>query len=100
MMVRGSSRGFAPYLTKFMRILRLLSIAFLAACGLPQEQLAGTPPDLKIEVLVRGLDTPWAIDFAPDGRIFITERPGRIRIVERRPIIARTLDDLGGRGRR
>jgi glucose/arabinose dehydrogenase len=27
------------------------------------------------------LDTPWALDFAPDGRIFITERPGRIRIV-------------------
>jgi len=64
-----------------MRILRLLSIAFLAVCGLPQEQLAGTPPDLKIEVLVRGLDTPWAIDFAPNGRIFITERPGRIRVV-------------------
>ena len=73
---------FCTALTKFMRILRLLLIAFLAACGLPQEQLAGTPPDLKIEVLVRGLDTPWALDFAPDGRIFITERPGRIRIVE------------------
>ena len=23
----------------------------------------------------------WAIDFAPDGRIFLTERPGRIRVV-------------------
>jgi glucose/arabinose dehydrogenase len=65
-----------------VRILRLLLIAVLAACGLPQEELASTPPDLKIEVLVRGLDTPWALDFAPEGRIFITERPGRIRIVE------------------
>jgi glucose/arabinose dehydrogenase len=33
-------------------------------------------------VVVQGLDTPWAIDFAPDGRIFITERPGRIRVVK------------------
>jgi glucose/arabinose dehydrogenase len=57
-------------------------IAALTACGIPHEQLAGTPPDLKVEVLVRGLNTPWAIDFAPDRRIFITERPGRIRIVE------------------
>ena len=81
MMVAGSSRGFAPHRTKLLRILRLLSIAFLPACGLPQEQLAGTPPDLKIEVLVGGLDTAWAIDFAPDGRIFLTERPGRIRVV-------------------
>ena len=82
MIVRGSSRSFAPYFTKLVRILRALSIALLTACGLPQEQLAGTPPDLKIEVLIRGLDTPWAVDFAPDGRIFITERLGRIRVVE------------------
>jgi glucose/arabinose dehydrogenase len=82
MIVAGSSPGFASHLTKLQRILRLVSIALLAACGLPQEQLAGTPPDLKIEVLVRGLDTPWALDFTPDGRIFITERSGRIRIVE------------------
>jgi glucose/arabinose dehydrogenase len=37
---------------------------------------------LDVQVFVRNLDTPWAIDFAPDGRIFITERPGRIRIVK------------------
>lgn len=36
---------------------------------------------LDVQVLVQNLDTPWAIDFAPDGRIFIAERPGRIRIV-------------------
>src|SRR5262249_53098779 len=80
MIVPGYSRSFAPYFTQLVPILRTLSIALLAACALPQEQLAGTPPDFKIEVLIRGLDTPWAIDFAPDGRIFITERPGRIRI--------------------
>jgi len=33
-------------------------------------------------VFVSGLDTPWAIAFAPDGRIFLTERPGRIRVVQ------------------
>jgi aldose sugar dehydrogenase len=82
MIDRRFSRSFAPSLTKPVRILRLLSIAFLVTCGLPQEQLAGTPPDLKIEVLIRGLDTPWALDFVPDGRIFVTERPGRIRVVE------------------
>lgn len=35
-----------------------------------------------IETVATGLDTPWALDFAPDGRIFVTERAGRIRIVE------------------
>ena len=36
---------------------------------------------LNQSVLVRGLDTPWAIDFAPDGRAFVTERAGRIRVI-------------------
>ncbi|MBI2906542.1 MAG: PQQ-dependent sugar dehydrogenase [Chloroflexi bacterium] len=40
------------------------------------------PPTLGIDVLVTGLEAPWAIDFAPDGRIFLTERPGRIRVVK------------------
>ena len=26
---------------------------------------------------------PWALAFAPDGRIFVTERAGRIRVIER-----------------
>ena len=82
MIIPSYSRSFAPYFTKLVRILRALSIALLAACALPQAQLAGTPADLKIETLIRGLDTPWAVDFAPDGRIFITERLGRIRVVE------------------
>jgi glucose/arabinose dehydrogenase len=35
-----------------------------------------------VQTWISGLDTPWAIDFAPDGRTFLTERPGRIRIVK------------------
>lgn len=31
--------------------------------------------------IAKGLDTPWAIDFALDGRAFVTERPGRIRVL-------------------
>jgi len=38
-------------------------------------------PDLNVESVVRDLATIWAVDFAPDGRIFLTERSGRIRTV-------------------
>jgi glucose/arabinose dehydrogenase len=31
--------------------------------------------------LAEGLVVPWDMDFAPDGRIFVTERPGRIRVI-------------------
>jgi glucose/arabinose dehydrogenase len=87
MTVRRFPRDF-PDRTKLVRILSLLAIALFVACGLPQEQLADTPPDLTIEILARGLDTPWALDFAPDGRVFITERPGRIRIIEGGRLVA------------
>jgi aldose sugar dehydrogenase len=36
----------------------------------------------RIEVLARDLETPWALAFLPDGRILITERPGRLRVVQ------------------
>lgn len=38
--------------------------------------------ELKLESVATGLEIPWAIDFAPNGRIFLTERPGRIRVIE------------------
>ena len=37
----------------------------------------------KMEVVARDIETPWALAFLPDGRLLITERPGRLRIVEK-----------------
>lgn len=36
---------------------------------------------LRFETVVSGLRVPWDIEFAPDGRMFVTERPGRVRVV-------------------
>ncbi|MGH7825665.1 MAG: PQQ-dependent sugar dehydrogenase [Candidatus Binatia bacterium] len=53
------------------------------ACGTAHDQPAPTPPGLVSEVVARGLNTLWAIDFAPDGRAFVSERSGAIRVIER-----------------
>jgi len=36
----------------------------------------------RVEVIATGLEAPWALAFAPDGRIFLTERPGRLRVIQ------------------
>ena len=39
-------------------------------------------PPLKVETVAENLEIVWSIVFAPDGRIFFTERPGRVRVIE------------------
>lgn len=68
-------------------------LLLLAACGqggpgsapgaeVPADgQATVTEEGLLVETLVSGLDAPWEVAFAPDGRIFITERSGEIRVL-------------------
>lgn len=37
---------------------------------------------LSEEVIASGLEIPWALAHAPDGRILLTDRPGRVRVIE------------------
>jgi len=67
----------------------LVSFAFLIACGsAPAQgpaQRSPTPPStegvVRAETVAQGLVHPWALAFLPDGRMLVTERPGRLRIV-------------------
>lgn len=36
----------------------------------------------KMELVADGLMTPWALAFLPDGRLLITERDGRLRVLD------------------
>jgi glucose/arabinose dehydrogenase len=69
----------------------------------PEETTAATVDGLKVETLVSGLDTPWEVAFAPDGRIFVTERPGTIRVIEdgglrEEPYATLPVDEMGEGG--
>jgi glucose/arabinose dehydrogenase len=41
------------------------------------------PLPYKKEVLATGLDVPWELVVAPDGRLFVTERSGSLRVIEK-----------------
>ena len=40
-----------------------------------------TPGVVHAVPVAEGLEHPWGLDFLPDGRMLVTERPGRLRIV-------------------
>ncbi len=61
---------------RMARLIGIAAVAVLAACM----RMATAQP--SVEVVATGLEVPWALAFAPDGRLFVTERPGRIRVIK------------------
>jgi aldose sugar dehydrogenase len=77
--------------TGFGRTLAALVLAAGLASGTPtlvQAQAPRSPTPapvdgaVRVEIVSTGLEHPWALEFLPDGRLLVTERPGRVRIVE------------------
>jgi glucose/arabinose dehydrogenase len=86
-------------------------IAFLVALGVacnepPAGRGAGevqtsSNVSFKVEKVAGGLEVPWSIVWAPDGRMIFTERPGRVRVMEKgtlnpKPLL--TLTDVESAG--
>jgi glucose/arabinose dehydrogenase len=115
------------------RSLLILTLVVVAACGGASAQNSATPqggvdprppngagqtpafpgqtraPEQKSNVgfdvvtVAEGLVNPWAVEFLPDGRMLVTERPGRMRIVSKdgtlsEPIAGLPMVDARGQG--
>ena len=78
------------------RILSLAAAILLAGhalSGLTQE-FRGEHGALRVSTVARGLENPWALAFLPDGRMLVTERPGRMRVVARDGTLGAPLANL------
>jgi glucose/arabinose dehydrogenase len=56
---------------------------------------------VRIETVASGLDRPWALEFLPDGRMLVTEKPGRLRLVDAKGQLSkpvRGLPEVAARG--
>ena len=62
------------------------SVAGLLATGCasaaPQGTVETEAARLRVVEVADGLEHPWSLAFLPDGDILVTERPGRLRLIE------------------
>jgi len=56
-------------------------LAFLPLGVAQAETLETRGGPVTVETVVEGLEHPWGFAFLPDGRMLVTERPGRLRMV-------------------
>ena len=55
---------------------------------------AAPKTSIKIEEIAGKLQNPWALQFLPDGRMLVSERPGRLRIIDKAGKVSEPLSGL------
>lgn len=66
-----------------------LVMTFIVACSpasLAENTIISTTADdvkFRVDVVAQGLEVPWAFAWLPNGDMLVTERPGRVRLIEK-----------------
>ena len=78
-----------------------VSLAPTPLAGTPQCQLVRDEPDeqgevdLHVEVIADGLEIPWGLAILPTGDLLVTERPGRVRLIEDGEVLPEPVLEFG-----
>ncbi|HCR66270.1 MAG: glucose dehydrogenase [Oceanicaulis sp.] len=59
-----------------------LSVLALSSASHAQDVIESEQADFIVETVAGGLEYPWSIAFLPDGAYLVTEREGRLRVID------------------
>jgi aldose sugar dehydrogenase len=73
-------------MSKAVLLSRSVFCAAALAAGLAASTASAQPVStrehpVRLVTVTEGLERPWGMAFLPDGRVLVTERPGRLRVV-------------------
>ncbi|GAB1716889.1 MAG: glucose sorbosone dehydrogenase [Nitrobacter sp.] len=76
-------KAFNTWITAVLGAAIVLTAPFVIAAGARGESTTfkSSAGPLSVKTVASGLVHPWSLAFLPDGRMLVSERPGRIRIV-------------------
>jgi glucose/arabinose dehydrogenase len=73
----------------------LIGLAWVFAAGTSAASVpAPVSGALRVQTVATGLEHPWALAFLPEGGYLVTERPGRMRIVDEQGRLGPALEGL------
>ena len=82
-----------------VQLFATIALALLASVGTlpglsigPAQGAANLPADFTHSQVVSGLTNPTDMEFAPDGRLFVAEQAGKVRIAKPNGTLATFLD--------
>lgn len=67
----------------------LAALSGMTAPAAAQKRYPSSAGDLTVETVASGLEHPWGLAFLSDGRMLVTERPGRLRLVSAKGELSR-----------
>lgn len=71
--------------------------AFAATAPIEAQETRATAASrtaVQVETFAKGLEHPWGLQFLPDGRLLVTERPGRLRVVSAKGALSQPIEGV------
>src|SRR5688500_13028203 len=76
-----------------MKLALILLLAFLPTTAIAQTHRSNEHA-FRVVRLVEGFEQPWSLAFLPDGRMLVTEKAGRVRVVAQGKLDPRPVEGL------